>query len=397
MLLIYTYTGQDGAGRPVSGSVFAESEDHAFGKIKKNGFKPDHVGINWNASIGYITNKGFNEKELIRFYRQLGLRLKKSDNVDSILRDSSVFIGDPALKAAIQEAANHRGKNLGERLMDAGFDPSECESIRSSMSDGGSNGWKVFDMISNIRKKNMLLRIKMKKMMIMPIIMLTMLYASFYGVVVFLAPITIKFMKQYGIKTSDLSLLAPVYDLSIWVQSNMITFHIVYAVLLGLVVFAFKSSAVRDFLTNYGYIAKLKEINAMIFLWSQFSVLYQANISIQTITRKISAASTTMRFRMAFNSMGRKLTEGKDISDSISLTKDFPDYVRASLASAAKSDFNQGITDMIETLEIDQEALFERIEGTVKTISFVVGVTTILFMFALIMMPNLIISQKLMG
>lgn len=396
MNFVFSYVGRNTGGETVSGNLIAESEDHAAGIAKRNGFTVSDVRINANATVSYLTNGGFDQKELVRFYRQMGLRLKKTDNIDTILKDSSVFISDPALKGAIQEAANHRGKNLGERLLIAGFDRAECESIKSATADGGSNGWKVFEMISTMKKKAIALKTRTFKMLLMPIAMLLMFYVSFYGVIVFLAPPTLKFMKRYGIKLSDMLFLEPFYRLSLWVSEHVITFNLIYILILIAAVIGFKSKKLRFALTNWGYTGKLNEVNNMIMLWSQFLILFQSGIPIQLITQKISQIASTTKDKLAFNAMGRKLTEGKTISESI-VQSDFPAYIKSSLGSAAQSDFEAGITDMVETLEIDQEALFERIESVTKFISMIIGFTVVVFMFAMIMAPNLIMSKKLMG
>lgn len=149
-----------------------------------------------------------------------------------------------------------------------------------------------------------------------------------------------------------------------------------------------------DFFTNWGSVAKLKEINSMIMLWSQFYVLYQANIGLQQITKKVAGISEDLRFRLAFNNMGRKLADGKDIADSIMMS-DFPNYVRLSLSAAAKGDLEVGISDMLEALEIDQAVLFERIEATVGFISKVIGVLVVGTLFAIVMVPQLLMFKSM--
>lgn len=394
MKFIYEYKAVDGAGNPLTGAVFAISEDEAYGKVKKLGLKPQSISINWNASVSYITDGGFNTRELINFYRQMGMRLKKADNIDGILRDSANFISDPALKLAIVEAANHRGKNLGERLALAGFDKSESEAIGSAMSEGGKNGYKIFETLSNTKKRNEELKAKTSKLLRTPIAMLIMLYAAIYGALVFLSPMMLKFMKYQGIKLSDMMFLEPFYRFSIDVQGNLILFNVIYGLIPIAAVLLYRSKAVVDFFTNWGSVAKLKEINSMIMLWSQFYVLYQANIGLQQITKKVAGISDDMRFRLAFNNMGRKLADGKDIADSIMMS-DFPNYVRLSLSAAAKGDLEVGISDMLEALEIDQAVLFERIEATVGFISKVIGVLVVGTLFAIVMVPQLLMFKSM--
>lgn len=394
MNLIYEYKATDGAGNSLTGAVFAPNEDEAYGKVKALGLKPQSLSINWNATVSFITDGGFNTRELINFYRQMGLRLKKADNIDGVLRDSANFISDPALRLAIIEAANHRGKNLGERLALAGFDKSESEAIRSAMSEGGKNGYKIFETLSNTKKRNEELKAKTSKLLRTPIAMLIMLYAAIYGALVFLSPMMLKFMKYQGIKLSDMMFLESFYRFSIDVNENLVLFNVIYGLIPVLAIMLYRSKAVVRFVTNWGSVAKLKEINSMMLLWSQFYVLYQANIGLQQITKKVAGISDDVRFRLAFNTMGRSLSDGKDIADSIMMS-DFPNYVRLSLSAAAKGDLEVGIADMLESLEIDQSMLFERIEATVGFISKVIGVFVVGTLFAIVMVPQLLMFKSM--
>jgi hypothetical protein len=223
-----------------------------------------------------------------------------------------------------------------------------------------------------------------------------MLYAAIYGSLVFLSPMMLKFMKYQGIKLSDMMFLEPFYRFSIVVQDNLILFNVLYGLIPIVAILLYRSKAVVDFFTNWGSVAKLKEVNSMIMLWSQFYVLYQANIGLHQITKKVAGISDGMRFRLAFNNMGRKLADGKDIADSIMMS-DFPNYVRLSLSAAAKGDLEVGISDMLEALEIDQKVLFERIEEMVGFISKVIGVLVVGTLFAIVMVPQLLMFKSMAG
>jgi type II secretory pathway component PulF len=396
MNFIFTYRAQDVTGNTLQGSVFAENEDHAYGKIKRFGLKAQNIQIDWNATVSHWTNRGFDTRELITFYRQLGLRLKKADNIDNILRDSANFISDPALKLAVLEAANHRGKNLGERLLIAGFEKSECEAIGSAMSEGGKNGYRIFETLSSTKKKESEMKARNKKMLRSPLMSLALLYVFLYGSLVYLAPMMLKSMKYQGVKLSDMMFLEPFYRFSIYIQDHMILFNIGYGMIPVILFSILRSRSIMDALTNWGAVARLKEVNSMILLWSQFFVLYQAGINIQQITKKVAGISDSMRFRMAFNNMGRKLADGKDISDSIALS-DFPNYVRMSLSGAAKGDFDVGLADMLEVLEIDQTVMFEKIESLVGVLSKTIGMLVVAMLFTIVIIPQLLIFKSVSG
>jgi type II secretory pathway component PulF len=225
---------------------------------------------------------------------------------------------------------------------------------------------------------------------------LALLYVFLYGSLVYLAPMMLKSMKYQGVKLSDMMFLEPFYRFSIYIQDHMILFNIGYGMIPVILFSILRSRSIMDALTNWGAVARLKEVNSMILLWSQFFVLYQAGINIQQITKKVAGISDSMRFRMAFNNMGRKLADGKDISDSIALS-DFPNYVRMSLSGAAKGDFDVGLADMLEVLEIDQTVMFEKIESLVGVLSKTIGMLVVAMLFTIVIIPQLLIFKSVSG
>lgn len=396
MRKVYEYTAVDGSQTSIKGAVIADSEDQAYGMIKKMSLKPTTITVNWNATFSYVTSGGFESRELASFYKQFGLRMKKanSNTIDNVLRDAVEYIADPALKLAVLEASNHAGKNLGERLLLAGFPRSDSEAIGSAIAEGGHEGYKIFETLANNIKANDDLKRRTQKMMIKPIAMLLFLYVSLYVALVFIAPASVKFMKYQNIKLSDMMFLEPFYRLSIAIQSNVILFNILYIAIFILCVILFRSQSVRDALTNFGAMAKLKETNAMILLWSQFYVLYQANMNFEVITRKVAAISNDIRYRLAFNEMGNKLAEGKDVGDAIT-SSDFPNKIRMSLGAAAKGDLGIGLTDTIEVLTIDQNILFSKIEMIMGIASQSIMVIAVLILAGISLLPNILMFKSM--
>lgn len=392
MTKIYRYKGVSPSGANIQGSVFAENEDLAYGKVKKLGFKVTSIVIDWNATVSHVTNHGFDQRQLVLFYRQLALRLRKADNIDTVLRDSANFISDPALKLAVIEASNHSGKNLGDRLYIAGFDRSESEAIGTAIADGGPNGYLIFQTLADTKKKTQELKAKNKKLLREPQVMLGLFYVAFYVVTTYIAPMMLEFMKYQNVKLSKMGLLEPYYHFVQYVAENSITFHILYgAIPIGLYLLM-RSKGVVHFFTNWGVIAKLKEVNDMLLLWSQFHLLLMANMNLELAVKKVSAASDSVRFKLAFNGMGRNLADGKSISQSI-MNSDFPDQVRLMLSGAAENDLQTGVSDLLEVLSIDQSVLFDQMEMLATAISKVIGVLVIGGLFLIILLPLLMIYK----
>jgi type II secretory pathway component PulF len=211
-------------------------------------------------------------------------------------------------------------------------------------------------------------------------------------VTTYIAPMMLEFMKYQNVKLSKMGLLEPYYHFVQYVAENSITFHILYgAIPIGLYLLM-RSKGVVHFFTNWGVIAKLKEVNDMLLLWSQFHLLLMANMNLELAVKKVSAASDSVRFKLAFNGMGRNLADGKSISQSI-MNSDFPDQVRLMLSGAAENDLQTGVSDLLEVLSIDQSVLFDQMEMLATAISKVIGVLVIGGLFLIILLPLLMIYK----
>ena len=382
MELAYNYQARTQKGKMVTGLIFAERRPLGFSKLKKNGFSPISLEVNVFASIKGLFNKDFSATELARFYNTLGRRMKNGKPLIEGLTAAAEYVSDARLKQAIlvmRQAAGD-GQHDYQSMASGGFPYRDCMVVKAT-SQAGTSGDSFIALASELLRVHNL-RKAVKAIFRMPIIMFSMMYAFFFGSLVWVAPMTMKFLKNLNMKLTLSSFNQAYFDFATFFNENLFWASAIYgAVPVGVIYFS-KSQAFADGLDK---IKKLRDISVksdQAALWNSFGMLYEASIPPKEACRIIADAAKRFDSRAQFKKLGRLVESGRSIEDSIQVAG-FPVFIVSGIRSAESGgDLVIGLKDMVKNLEEDVFSMTEILQENVKIVALMgvaAGVTFIFF------------------
>jgi type IV pilus assembly protein PilC len=198
----YTYTAIDKAGKRVSGAIEATTELHAQDTLRNRGLRPLKVQKESALSIGKLGlgNKKIKLKDMMIFTRQLstminaGVPLVRSLNTLQAQTESQTF------KRHIGEVC--KDVEGGLAFADAlEKHPHVFSSIYINMVRAGEAGGILDDILKKLaiqQEKDAHIRAKFKGAMTYPIILLSITFVVFLGLMIFVMPRLGKIIKDLG-------------------------------------------------------------------------------------------------------------------------------------------------------------------------------------------------------
>ncbi len=350
----------------MAGVVYAPSQVLGYARLKKNGFMPLKVEFNLVASIKNLVSGEFSPLELARFYSTLGRRMKNGKPLIEGLDSAVEYISDQKLKQAIlvMKQATLDGQNEHQAMSAAGFPQRDSMVIRAT-SEAGKTGATFLSLAAEISRIEAL-RQSVAAIFRMPIIMAFMMYGFFFGAIVWVAPMTMKFLKQTNLKMNLNAFNQGYFDFAVLFNDNFIVGTVIYALVPIAIIIFFKSQRFRKMLD---YIKKLRDISVkadMAALWNSFSLLYDAAIPVKEACRIISDAANRKDSRTSFLKLGRMVESGRPLDDAIQHCG-FPPYIVSGIRSSSSGgDLVEGLSDMVKNLEEDVFTMTEILKENVK-------------------------------
>jgi type II secretory pathway component PulF len=249
--------------------------------------------------------------------------------------------------------------------------PSRDAMVISASATTGNTG-DAFQALSKEIAQATSLRRSVKAVFRMPMIMSLLMYAFFYGALVFVAPATMKFLKNLNMSL-NLSFFNREYFAFAEVFNNNRTIGtLLYASVPVLVFFFLRSSAFAQMRDRIRRLKTISEKADHAILWNSYALLYDAATSAREACQILSRAAKRDDSRQAFLKLGRLMESGRSLEDSVA-PAGFPPFVVTGVKSATTGgNLVEGIADMVKNLDEDVLALTESLKENVKIFAVLV-------------------------
>lgn len=378
----YRYKARTQRGKLLDGVVFARNRALAFSKLKKNGFQPLTIDLSLDNTLKSLAFPEFNQVELSRFYATIGRRINNNRSFLEGLDSAIEFITDPRLRQAIMvmRQSAQDGQTEKEAMITAEF-PARDAMVIAAASKSGNTGDAFKALAQEIAQAHNM-RKAIKQIFRMPIIMAFLMYSFFYGALVWVAPMTIKFLKNLSVKSNMSSFNKTYFAFAEAFNGNLAVASVLYFAVPVLLFFFFRSQMFADLKDN---LKKLKAISVksdQAVLWNSYALLYDAATSSREACAILSNAAKRADSKQAFLKLGRYLEAGRTLDESVK-PAEFPDFVVKGIQSAVSSgNIVEGIQDMVRGLDEDVLTLTETLKENVKTLATLLvagGVALIFF------------------
>jgi type II secretory pathway component PulF len=366
MDLAFNYSAKTSRGKLMNGVVYAPNKVLGFARLKRNGFAPLKVELNLAESVRNLVSGQFDQLELARFYNTLGRRMNNGKPLVEGLDSAVEYINDQKLKQAIlvMKQATLDGQNEFQSMSAAGF-PSRDAMVVRSTSEAGKTGETFLSLAAEIARVESLRR-SVAAIFRMPLIMAFMMYAFFYGALVWVAPMTMKFLKQTNLKLNLNAFNRAYFDFATLFNENLLVGTIAFAVFPVVVVFAARSQAFKNALDSFKRLRNISVKADMAALWNSFGLLYDAAIPVKEACRIIADAAKRADSRGSFLKLGRMVEAGRPMEDAVQ-NCGFPSYIVSGVKSSASGgNLVVGLQDMVRNLEEDVLTMTEILKENVK-------------------------------
>ena len=378
----YTYKARTPRGKLLDGFVFARSRALAFSKLKKNGFQPISVDFSVEQTIRNFFSPDFNQAELSRFYATIGRRMNNNRSFLEGLDAAIEFITDPRLRQAIMvmRQAAQDGQTEKESMLSAEF-PTRDAMVIGAAGRSGNTGDALIDLSKEIAQAHAM-RKAVKQIFRMPTMMAIMMYGFFYGALVWVAPMTMKFLKNISSGLNMSAFNKAYFAFAELFNSNLFLSSAAYFTVPVLVFMFLRSQTFSDIKDRSRKLRMISQKTDQAVLWNSYALLYNAATPSREACQILSKASKRLDSRESFQKLARFLDAGRTLDESVK-PSGFPDFVVTGVKSAASSgNVVEGIHDMVRNLDEDVVTLTETLKENVQTLAVILmasGVGVIFF------------------
>lgn len=390
----FNYRAKNRTRDLIDGVVYAADADSAYLKLTQMGYVPsDMPTLNPHYTIRNIITRGFDRKELARFYSSMSKRLKNGRSVPEGLDNAIEFVDDPRLKQslAMMRQFVQEGNSLAAAMKLSGFPLRDVEIVRST-AEAGKTAESLMRIAQEIFRAETL-RKSIVSVIRMPIIVLLIMYGAFWGVTVFIAPVMMKFFKSALGNVKLPAFAKAYYDFAAIFKTNLTLSTALYIALLIGVVWFVRTPTFRMLLERIPLIRTIAERSDMANLWTSFAMLYDAGINTEETTTLLAAAAARPESKEAFMNMHRLLRSGSSIEVAVQRSR-FPLYiVRGIQASVSSGDLVGGLEDMCRDLATDVEEYTSKLKDNIQLFATLILSVFVLMFFMVTYYP--IISATL--
>lgn len=372
----YNYTAKNSRDLLVSGVVHAKNKPLAYAKLKKGGFRPLKVEISVKATLKGMFSTKFNPNELARFYTTLGRRMQNGKGLIDGLEAAVEYVNDARLRQAVlvMRQAMMDGMPEHQAMMAAGFPRRDCLSIKSTQEAGKtansflSLGNEIVRSEENRRAIASTFRIPK----VMAVFMLCFVWAA----IVFMAPMTLQFLKQTGMKMNFSPFIKNYFDFVLFFNGGQPR-HVLVTAMSSAVYFSvfasiawfLHSDAFKALLDHSKTLRTLSIKSDHAALWNSFTLLYDAAIPAKEAAHIVGDSAKRLDSRKAFHKMSKLLDSGRSLEESVD-NAGFPAEVMSGIKAAVSSGaIVQGMDEMTKNLEEDVRIMTAVMQDNVKLLS----------------------------
>lgn len=385
----YKYQAKNNQGVKVVGVAYAENKALAFSKLKKSGYTPLKVEFALAETISGVLSPRFNPKELARFYVTVGRRLKRGKSLVDGLESAVEYVQDNRLKQSIMmlKQGIMDGQSEDAAMAWAGFPKRDCLVVRSTAQTGKTG--ETFISLGDEISKSEKLRKNIASTFRMPMVMSVFMVIFIWAALAFIAPGTLAFLKQTGVKTNFSPFIVGYFKFVELFNSHRLLNSCIYFVSFYGLWRGLKTDSFRRLVEKNKTMRNLSVKSDQATLWNSFHLLYEAAVPAKEAARIVADAAARKDSRESFKKLSRQIEGGRTLEDSVHASG-FPSFVSAGIASAASSgDLSSGLKDLVANLEEDVEQLTVILQENAKIISILGMGAGILVVFILTYYPML--------
>ena len=381
MEFAYKYSAKNTRGQLITGVVHAKSKPLAFSRLKKGGFMPMKVETSILQSISGWFSPEFNKGELSRLYTTVGRRLNNGKSLVEGLEAASEYIQDARLRQGVMlmRQAILDGSNEFQAMDAAGFPRRDCLVIRST-SEAGKTGESFKSLGEEIIRVEAL-RQGVSSTFRVPAIMGVFMVLFVWAAIMFIAPATLAFLKQTGLKMNFSPLIARYFDFVRFWHLQATVSSIVYFGAFASFIYFIRSTTFKQMLDKIKTLRMLSVKSDHAALWNSFSLLYDAAVPAREAAAIVGDSAHREDSRVAFRKMAKLVESGRSLEDAASQSG-FPAFIASGVTSAASGgDMVAGLEDMSRNLEEDVMVLTSMLQENAKIASILVMGVGVLIVF----------------
>ena len=390
----YSYTAKNARGMVLSGVVHAASKPLAFARLKRAGFKPVRLALHLGHTLKGVFSKQFNSRELSRFYTTLGRRVENGKSLGDGLESAIDYVSDARLRQAVMVMRQGMIDGLPEHqaMLAAGFPRRDCLAIKST-AEAGKAASSFISLGEEIERTEAIRR-SLATTFRIPKVMAAFMLLFIWAAVVFMAPMTLAFLKQTGLKLNFSPFIANYFAFvklfNGGLPRNMTTTVVSSCLYFGSfagIAYFLRTQAFRDLLDRVESLRTLSVKSDHAALWRSYVLLYDAAIPAKEAAVIVGDSAKRADSKRAFHKMGKLIDAGRPLDDAVA-NAGFPPVVMNGIKAAVSSgSIVQGMTEMAKNLEEDVRVMTELLQENVKLLSVAVVGLGLLGVFTMTYYP----------
>ncbi|KWT98308.1 type II secretion system protein [Variovorax sp. WDL1] len=378
----------------LNGMVHAASKPLAYARLKRAGFKPLRVTLNAGGTIKGVFSKEFDTQELARFYITLGRRIQNGKSLGDGLESAIDYVSDPRLRQAvmIMRQAMIDGQSEHQAMLAAGFPRRDCLSIKST-AEAGKAATSFISLGEEIQRTDAIRR-SVSSTFRIPKVMAVFMVLFIWAAIVFMAPMTLTFLKQTGLRLSFSPFIANYFEfvklfnggLPRHTTTTVISSCLYFGAFAGIAYFL-RSQTFKDMLDRIESLRTLSVKSDHAALWNSFVLLYDAAIPAKEAAVIVGDSAKRLDSKRAFHKMGKLIDAGRPLDDAVT-NAGFPPVVMNGIKAAVSSgSIVQGMTEMAKNLEEDVRVMTDLLQENVKLLSVLFVGLGLLLVFVMTYYP----------
>ena len=332
---VYRYIAKDSYGDTRKGVVVGGSKDEATATLVRAGLRPNMLSLDLGRSLSVMTSREIAPRELGRFYRSMGNRIKAGSNIVDGIQRMAEFTDDVRMETALSLAAEamRNGMSLGEAMRTAGLPERDAMAV-SAMEHSGQID-EIFQTLSEDVTRAGELKRKINRIIYIPLAFLFLAYAMVYGATAFLTPKMLAKVTEIVGADKLPPFSRRVYEFTDWANNNLIIYTAIYVAVGVAVVMFFRNQRIkRFFVRKIGILEKLSQFADHARLWRSFALLYEAGTNPASSAEMIGKGAMRDENRLNFSRMGAQMRTGMDLGEAVRRSN-FPEFVISSVSAAA--------------------------------------------------------------
>lgn len=369
----YNYRSKTQRGRLVGGVVYASSKALAIGQLRRGGLAPFEIKVDIGKTLLGTIKTTFNTRDLARFYATIGRRIKKDKPLIEGLSSAADFVQDSRLRQAIQvmRLAIMDGRGEGDAMGLAGFSQRDSKIVAASATAGRVGD--AFLSLSREATREGQLKNGLWAIFMMPMFLMTLIYAGFYGALVFAAPSTLAFLKQADVNINKMSEFHQNYfAFAQWFNDGLMVNTVwFWAIPVAIAFILAKTSLLAWVGDKFRWLREISIKTDAAMLWSSYALLYDANISPREICKLLQPTAVREDSRIAMRKMQMMLNNGVSQEDAVSRAGFQPFVVEAVKSSLSAGDLAQGLRELCDSLEEDILVITQILKDVMKVVSLI--------------------------